>query len=177
MPSSRASSQPRDWTQFSHIAGGFFTSWVTICNHNTGSSVLKEVGIWETITSDHKNCLWFKVTNHPLEWGTCTCQGARGFVVQLLSYVWLFATPRTVTRHASVSQSLFKLMSTETMMPSNHLILYHFLLLLPSIFPHTGVFSNELALHIRQPMYWSFSLKPPVYLCSLTWVIGLKMLI
>ena len=74
--------------------------------NNTGSSVLKEVGIWETMTSNYKNCLWFKVTNRSLEWGTCTCQGARVFVVQLLSCVWLFATPRTVAHHASLSPSV-----------------------------------------------------------------------
>src|SRR5574340_1148631 len=56
-----------------------------------------------------------------------------------------------------MSQSLLKLMSFESMMPSNHLILCHPLLLLPSIFPSIRVFSNELALHIRWPKYWSFS--------------------
>ena len=55
------------------------------------------------------------------------------------------------------SESLFKLMSTESVMPSNHLILYHPLLLPPSIFPSIRVFSNELALHKRRPKYWSFS--------------------
>ena len=55
------------------------------------------------------------------------------------------------------SQSLLKLMSIESVMPSNHLILYHPLLLLPSIFPRIRVFSNESALHIRWPKYWSFS--------------------
>ena len=57
------------------------------------------------------------------------------------------------------SQSLPKLMSIESVMPSNHLILYHPLLLLPSIFPSIRVFSNESALHIRWPKYWSFSFK------------------
>ena len=55
------------------------------------------------------------------------------------------------------SQSLFKLMSIESVMPSNHLILRLLLLLLPSIFPSIRVFSNESALHIRWPRYWSFS--------------------
>jgi len=55
------------------------------------------------------------------------------------------------------SQSLLKLMSIESVMPSNHLILYHPLLLLPSIFPNIRVFSNESALCIRWPKYWSFS--------------------
>ena len=70
-------------------------------------------------------------------------------------------TPWTAARQASLSitnsRSLFKLMSIESVMPSNHLILCHLLLLLLSIFPSTGVFSNESVLHIRSPEYWSFS--------------------
>ena len=81
--------------------------------------------------------------------------------VQLLSRVWLFASPWTAARQASLSitssQSLLKLMSIESVMPSNHLILCHPLLLLPSIFPSIRVFSNELVLCIRWPKYWSFS--------------------
>ena len=56
-----------------------------------------------------------------------------------------------------IFQSLLKLMSVESVMPSNHLILCHPLLLLPSILPSIRVFSNELVLHIKQPKYWSFS--------------------
>ena len=81
--------------------------------------------------------------------------------VQSLSRVRLFATPWTAARQASLSvtnsQSLLKLMSIESVMPSNHLILCHPLLLLPSIFPSIKVFSNESALHIRWPKCWSFS--------------------
>ena len=81
--------------------------------------------------------------------------------VQSLSHVWLFATPWTAARHASLSitnsQSLLKLMSIESVMPSNHLILCRPLLLPPSLFPSIGVFSNESALQIRWPKYWSFS--------------------
>ena len=81
--------------------------------------------------------------------------------VQSLSRVQLFATPWTVARQASLSitnsWSLLKLMSIESMMPSNHLILCSPLLLLPSIFPNIRVFSNESALCIRWPNYWSFS--------------------
>ena len=70
-------------------------------------------------------------------------------------------TPRTVVYQASlsftISWSLLKLMSIESVMPSNQLILYCPLLLLSSIFPSIRVFSNELALHIRWPKYWSFS--------------------
>jgi len=76
-------------------------------------------------------------------------------------HVRLFVTPRTAARHASLSitnsQSLLKLMSIEVVMPSSHLILCHPLLLPPSIFPSIIVFSNESALHIRWPKYWSFS--------------------
>ena len=81
--------------------------------------------------------------------------------VQSLSHVQLFATPQIAARHASLSttnsRSLLKLMSIESVMPSNHLFLCHPLLPLPSIFPSIRVFSNESALHIRWPKYWSFS--------------------
>ena len=82
-------------------------------------------------------------------------------IVQLLSHAQHFATPWTAARQASLSftlfQSLLKPMSIELMMPSNHLIPSHPLYLLPSIFPSFRVFSNELALCIRWPKYWSFS--------------------
>ena len=82
-------------------------------------------------------------------------------VVQSLSCVWLFATPWTAAHQASLSitssWSLLKLMSIESMMSSNYLILWCPLLLLPSIFPSIRVFSDELALRIRWPKYWSFS--------------------
>ena len=81
--------------------------------------------------------------------------------VQLLSHVRLFVTPWTAARQASLSitnsRSLLKLMSIKSVMPSNHLILCRLLLLWPSIFPRIRVFSNELALLIRWPKYWSFS--------------------
>ena len=80
--------------------------------------------------------------------------------VQSLSHVRLSATLRTTACQASLSitnsWSLPKLMSIESVMPSNHLILFH-PLLLPSIFPSIRVFSNESALHMRWPKYWSFS--------------------
>ena len=82
-------------------------------------------------------------------------------VVQSLNHVRLLATPWTAARQASLSTtnswSLLKLMSTELVMPSNHLILSYPLLLLPSISPSIRVFSNESVLHIRWPNYWSFS--------------------
>ena len=81
--------------------------------------------------------------------------------VQLLSCVWLFVTPWTAARQASLSitnsRSQLKIMSIELVMPCNHLILYHPLFFLPSIFPSIRVFSNESALCIRWPKYWSFS--------------------
>ena len=81
--------------------------------------------------------------------------------VQSHSCVWLFATPWTATRQASLSitntQSLLKFMSIESMMHSNHLVLCHPLLLLISVFPSLRVFSNESVFHIRWPEYWSFS--------------------
>ena len=84
--------------------------------------------------------------------------------VQSLSHVQLFATPWTVTHQASLSitssQSLLKLMSVESVMPSNHLILCCPLLLLPSIYLSIRAFSNESVLHIRWPKYW------PLILCQ-----------
>ena len=81
--------------------------------------------------------------------------------VQSLSRVQLFATPWTAACQASLSitnsWSLLKLMSIELVMPSNHLILCHPLLLLPSIFASISVFSKESVLRIRWPKYWSFS--------------------
>ena len=82
-------------------------------------------------------------------------------VVQSPSCVLLFVTPWTAALQASlsftVSHSLLKLMSVESVMPSNPLILCHPLLLLPLIFPSIRVFSNEWAFHTRWPGYWSFS--------------------
>ena len=86
-------------------------------------------------------------------------------VVQSLSHVQLFATPLAAALQPSlsftVSRSLLKLMSEESVMLSKHLILCR-LLVLPSVFPNIRVFSNELALCIRWPKYWSFSIS----LCS-----------
>ena len=82
-------------------------------------------------------------------------------VVQSLSHVQLFSTPWTAAPQAplftTITQSLPKLMSIESVMPSNHFILCLPTLLLSSIFPSIRVFSNESVLHIRWPKYWSFS--------------------
>ena len=83
---------------------------------------------------------------------------------QSLSHVQLFTTPRNAACQASLSftmpRSLLKLMSIESATPSNHVILCHPLLLLPSIFPSIRVFSNESVLCIKWPKYWSFSISP-----------------
>ena len=85
-------------------------------------------------------------------------------IIQSLSCVWLFATLWTAQPQAflsfTISRSLLKLMSIESVMPSKHLILCHPLLLQPSIFPSIRIFSNESALCIRWPKYWSFSINP-----------------
>ena len=97
------------------------------------------------------------------------CESVEGLIpflvqfrsVQLLSRVQLFATPWTAAHQTSLSitnsWNLFKLMSIESVMTSNHLTLCHPFFLPPSIFPSIGVFSNESVLHIRWPEYWSFN--------------------
>ena len=83
------------------------------------------------------------------------------YVVLSLIHLWLFVTPWTAARQTflsiTISWSLLKLTSTELVIPSNHRILCHPLLLLPSIFPSIRVFSNEPVIRIRWPKYWSFS--------------------
>ena len=95
---------------------------------------------------------------HLLEW---CCNGYQKSSVQSFSHIQLFVTPWTATCQASESiinnQSLPKLMSIESVMPSNHLILCRPLLLLPSVFPSSRVFSKESVLHVRWTKYWSFS--------------------
>ena len=82
-------------------------------------------------------------------------------VVQSLSHVWLFATSQTIACQvplsSTISQSLLRFMSIESVILSNHLIHCHLFILLPSIFPSISVFSNELTLYIRWPKYWHFS--------------------
>ena len=93
--------------------------------------------------------------------GKCPSSRSQAQSVQSLSCVRLFVTPWTAARQASLSitnsRSLLKLMSIESVMPSNHLILCRPLLLLPSVFPSIRVFSNQSVLHIRWPKYWTFS--------------------
>ena len=91
----------------------------------------------------------------------CMCVFVYLSSMQSLSRVWLFVTPWSAARQACLSitnsQILLRLISIELVMPSNHFILCCPLLLLPSFFPSIWIFSNESALHIRWPKYWSFS--------------------
>ena len=104
---------------------------------------------------------WSNLAAETQNWTDLTQKSYQFSSVQSLSRVQLFATPRTVARQASLtitnSQSLLKLRPVWMVMPSNHLILCHPLLLPPSIFPSIRVFSNESVLRIRWSKYWSFS--------------------
>ena len=108
------------------------------------------------------SCISHSALAHP---GSCTTLEVSSVSAQL-SRVQLFATSWIAAGQASspftISQSLLKLMSIESLMSSNNLILYHPLLFLPSIFPSIRVFSNESALHIRWQKYWSFSISPSI---------------
>ena len=130
----------------------------------THSQIVYQVMLTEALPAhrcNHSNC--GTLTAHSNYHSTCTNQvGVTQFSsVQSLSCVWLFATPWTAAHQASLSfpnsHSLFKPMSIVSVMPSNHLILCHPLLFLPSIFPSIRVFSNESVLLIRWPKYWGDS--------------------
>ena len=101
-----------------------------------------------------------------LEWSSSDYSSQGSFVFKLLSHAQPFATPWTAARQASlsftISQSLLKLMSVESVMPFNHLVLCCPLLLLPSIFPSIRVFLDESPLYTRWPKHWSssFSISP-----------------
>ena len=119
---------------------------------------------WHTPTSFWKTSHCSNLWQYFLLWASikqwCLSKGGVSSV-QLLSHVWLFTIPWTATWKASLSitnsRSLLKHISIKSEMRSNHLILCHPLLLLPSIFPSIRVFSNESVLHIRWPKDWSFS--------------------
>ena len=147
------------------------TEWESACSHQQGSgcaclssknTALKHYKYWidrqiAKLTKTHPP-LDYQNFSHTTNFLHQPC-----FLswAQSLSRVWLFATPWTAACQASLSatssQSLLKLMSIESVMPSNHLTLCHPLLLLPSIIPSIRVFSNESVLHIRWSKYWSFS--------------------
>ena len=109
--------------------------------------------------------IWVSAYHSPWEGGNSSCTYSCFFIlccsVQSFSRILLFRTPWTAACQASLSitnsWSLLKLMSIQSVMPSNHLILCHPRLILPSIFPSIRVSSNESVLHIRWPKYWSFS--------------------
>ena len=164
--SSRGSSQPRDQIHVSCVSctGRCVYHWTTreahICPCVYHMILKSSVYLMYL-----KNC--FMASRTVLQVGFSKKQILRQtsffsfVVVQSLSHVWLFATPWTAAHQASLSftipWSLLKLMSIELMMPSNHLIICHPLLLLSSIFPSIRIFSSESILCIRWPKYWSFS--------------------
>ena len=159
--SSGWSSRPRDQTWVSHIAGRCFTIWATReALQGQGRAVLivcAAVSITAPSAFNLFNLLLFRcsVMSDSVGWFMSFSKTNIVFVFQLLSHAQLFATPWTAAHQAfssfTISWSLLKFMSFESVMPSNRLILYHPLLLLPSFFPSIRVFSNESAVHIRWP--------------------------
>ena len=134
------------------IAECLAVSIISPCYLFWGHSFLPVFWLWV-----YTDCLFFWML-----WLLIQIPGKHQFSsFQSLSRVRLFATPWTAACQASLSitnsWSLLKLMSIESVMPSNHLILCHLLFFPPSIFPSIRVFSNESALHIRWPKCWSFS--------------------
>ena len=121
--------------------------------------VRKSRDVNEFMNCSHKDCLIAREAF--LEIKVVLAPSVQFSSVRSLSHVQIFATPWTVAHQASLSitnsWSLLKLMSMESMMPSNHLILCRPLLLLPSIFPNIRVFSKRSVLSIRWPKYWNFS--------------------
>ena len=142
----------------------FIRGWqctATSEGHVGGVNDLEEVGMCGTCARSSMGpfpSLHLWACSHQTSWKA----GVQFSSVQSLSRVRLFATPWTAARQASLSitssQSSPKPMSIESVMPSNHFILCRPLLLLPSLFPNIRVFSNESALCIRWPKYWTFSL-------------------
>ena len=207
MPSSRRSSQPRDWTQVSCIAGGFFTNWAIreahwLCSIKQSTNTkwthslkgfIQSILDWKyydlkwTVTTGPASLLLVQLSNNHIKnpkqrhSHLPKCQSIKsklkdhlsnGFKStemsyvqfssdQSISYVQLFVTPWTAACQACLSiinsRSLLKLVFIELVMPSNHLILCHPLLLLPSFLSSIRVFSSESILHVSWPMYWSFS--------------------
>ena len=123
-------------------------------SHEEVFLVLETVSLWKVLWESAEN-------QHHLHWYKRNIQGRAPSGSVQFSRVWLLATPWTAARQTSLSitnsQSLLKLMSIESVMPSNHLILCRPLLLLPSIFPSIRVFSNEWVLCIQWPKNWSFT--------------------
>ena len=143
--------------------------WEGLWLNAVSSQQKKLFSYWNTFLPIHKLwCLYCgtkaKFHNLHLEELIIVSCNSKFSSVQSLNHGWLFATPWTAARQASLSitnsRSLLKLMSIELVMPFNHLILYRPLLFLPSIFPSIRVFSNESVLLIRWRKYWSFSISP-----------------
>ena len=130
-------------------------------------SIALKLGVQECLQLDIQlSCIlvWEMFTAGGFDLCQVLAIGFQLFLLFSRSVVSDSETPWTVARQASlsftISWSLLKLMPTKSVMPSNHLILCRPLLFLPSIFPSIRVFSNELALRIRWPKYWSFSISP-----------------
>ena len=136
-----------------------FTQFRTSVNHTQTS--VKSIWRLGVLRFYLEFCCLVHQGNLISSWSICSlCVSPSLSIVQSLICVQLFVTPWTAACQAflsfTISWSLLKVMSIESVMPSNHLILCH-PLLLPSVFPSIRVFSNESALHIRWPKYWSFS--------------------
>ena len=144
-----------------------YTHWTYIIHMYTSNQYFKD----NSILNIRASLIILSILNNTISNGKCDNNSLKKTYnmlilqkissVQSVSRVWLFVTPWTTARQASlsitISQILPKLMSIVSVMPSNHLILCHLLLLLSSIFPSIRVFSNESALRIRWPKYWRFS--------------------
>ena len=170
-PFSRGSSWPRGWT---HITGRFLTRWATREAHNTG---VDSLSLLQQIFPIKPRSPWLQVDSLPTEQilyllnfiashfiflhisNICVCVYV--YSSSVTHSCLTFVTPWTATSQASlsftISQSLLKFMSIESVMPPKSPLLCCPLLLLPSIFPSIRVFCNESALSIKGPKYWSFS--------------------
>ena len=157
---SRGSSWPRDWTQVPHITGRFFTIWATreALKHLEDKQNTISITIFLPFLALAHYSLHLESPIPPASSDEYYPPFSSG---QLLSHVQLFVTPWPAAHQASLSITnsccLLKLMSIESLMPSNYLILYYSLLLPPSIFSTIRVFPDESVLYFRWPKYWSFS--------------------
>ena len=153
-----------DWVVHEGLLGRAFPEAISMaCKTKVVKLILLSYTLFLPLSLDLVNCnpQWCPGQKAGSPWLLCLSHFTYISSVQSLSRLWLFATPWTAARQASLSisnsRSLLKLMAIELVMPSNHLILCHPLLLLPSIFPSIRGFSNESAHCIRWPECWSFS--------------------
>ena len=135
--------------------GSFFFSAPALNERNGRVSEVLRVTAEKTASKqrEEQSHTWFSTLNKQQNLWVTVVQSLS--CVQLYVSLWIIACQSSLS--FTISQSLLKLMSIESVMPSNNLILCHRLLLLPSIFPTIRVFSSESAVHIRWPKYWSFS--------------------